>query len=97
MVLTRTGIACMTRSRENPPAGVRFAGWKSTRTERTCAGGVRRKKVKTQKDELTPRRMQKRMRAVVTLDVTTPMFRGLLAFLERLGYEYETKIEEEQT
>ena len=53
--------------------------------------------MKTPKDELTPRRMQKRMRAVVTLDVTTPMFRGLLAFLERLGYEYETKIEEEQT
>lgn len=44
-------------------------------------------------EELTPRQMQKRFRAVITLDVTVPMLRGLRSFLDRLGYEYKIDTE----
>lgn len=38
--------------------------------------------------ELTPRQMQRRFTVTFTIISTTPMIRGLIAFTERLCYEY---------
>lgn len=45
-------------------------------------------------EPLVPREMQARRNVRLNLSVTASMLRGLLAWLDRLGYEYKIETEE---
>ena len=46
------------------------------------------------REPLVPREMQVRRKVRLTISVTASMLRGLLAWMDRLGYEYKMEAEE---